>query len=61
MGGIGGWPKYDRRMRNDSRLRRGLWLEYATLGWNVVGTIITLTAAMLACISHTNQVHRGSE
>jgi divalent metal cation (Fe/Co/Zn/Cd) transporter len=29
-------------------LRRGLWLEYATLGWNVVGCIIVLAAAWLA-------------
>ena len=29
-------------------LRRGLLLEYATLGWNVVGTIIVVTAALQA-------------
>lgn len=29
-----------------SLLRRGLWLEYATLGWNVAGTGVTLIAAM---------------
>ena len=29
-------------------MRRGLWLEYATLGRNVVGTIIVLTAAVRA-------------
>ena len=35
-------------MENSSLLRRGLWLEYATLGWNVVGTAITLFAAVRA-------------
>jgi len=29
-------------------LRRGLWLEYATLGWNIVGTGVVLTAAVQA-------------
>ena len=29
-------------------LRRGLWLEYATLAWNVVGTIIVAVAAIEA-------------
>lgn len=29
-------------------LRRGLWLEYATLGWNVVGSAVVLGAAVLA-------------
>lgn len=29
-------------------LRRGLWLEYATLGWNVVGTVVMLFAAIRA-------------
>jgi divalent metal cation (Fe/Co/Zn/Cd) transporter len=29
-------------------LRRGLWLEYATLGWNVVGSVIVLLAAVAA-------------
>jgi divalent metal cation (Fe/Co/Zn/Cd) transporter len=29
-------------------LRRGLALEYATLGWNVVGTIVVLLAALAA-------------
>ena len=28
--------------------RRGLWLEYATLGWNVVGSAIVLAAAVSA-------------
>ena len=28
-------------------LRRGLPLEYATLGWNVVGTVIVMLAALL--------------
>jgi divalent metal cation (Fe/Co/Zn/Cd) transporter len=35
-------------MRPISLLRRGLWLEYATLGWNVVGTVIVLFAAVRA-------------
>jgi len=29
-------------------LRRGLRLEYATLGWNVVGSVVVLVAAILA-------------
>ena len=29
-------------------LRRGLRLEYATLGWNIVGIVITLAAAVAA-------------
>jgi uncharacterized membrane protein YkvA (DUF1232 family) len=29
-------------------LRRGLRLEYATLGWNVVGVVVTLAAAVMA-------------
>lgn len=33
-------------MQADLLLRRGLWLEYATLGWNVVGTVIVLIAAV---------------
>jgi divalent metal cation (Fe/Co/Zn/Cd) transporter len=32
-------------MQSASLLRRGLWLEYVTLGWNVAGTIIILIAA----------------
>jgi divalent metal cation (Fe/Co/Zn/Cd) transporter len=28
--------------------RRGLWLEYATLGWNVVGSVLVLAAAVAA-------------
>jgi divalent metal cation (Fe/Co/Zn/Cd) transporter len=28
--------------------RRGLWLEYATLGWNVVGSVLVLLAAAAA-------------
>jgi divalent metal cation (Fe/Co/Zn/Cd) transporter len=35
-------------MDRSSLLRRGLWLEYATLGWNVVGTAVVLIAAMRA-------------
>src|SRR5579862_196500 len=29
-------------------LRRGLALEYATLGWNVVGSVIAIVAALAA-------------
>ena len=28
--------------------RRGLWLEYVTLGWNVVGSVLVLVAAAAA-------------
>lgn len=35
-------------MRSPALLRRGLRLEYATLGWNVAGTVIVLTAAIQA-------------
>jgi divalent metal cation (Fe/Co/Zn/Cd) transporter len=35
-------------MQSPSLLRRGLWLEYVTLGWNVIGTIIMLIAARQA-------------
>lgn len=28
--------------------RRGLWLEYATLGWNVIGSVVVLAAAVAA-------------
>ncbi len=35
-------------MQNNRLLRRGLWLEYATLGWNVVGSSLTLYAARAA-------------
>jgi divalent metal cation (Fe/Co/Zn/Cd) transporter len=35
-------------MQSASLLRCGLWLEYATLGWNVVGTVIVLLAAVRA-------------
>ena len=33
-------------MQSASLLRLGLWFEYATLGWNVVGVIIILIAAV---------------
>ena len=29
-------------------LRRGLLLEYTTLGWNVVGTVVVIAAAVQA-------------
>jgi divalent metal cation (Fe/Co/Zn/Cd) transporter len=35
-------------MRNARLLQRGLWLEYTTLGWNVVGTVIVVAAAVAA-------------
>lgn len=35
-------------MKHPSLLQRGLWLEYATLGWNVVGTVVILIAAVRA-------------
>ena len=35
-------------MQSALLLRRGLWLEYTTLGWNVVGTAIILIAAVRA-------------
>ena len=39
---------YHGAMQSISLLRRGLWLEYATLGWNIVGTVIVLIAAVQA-------------
>jgi divalent metal cation (Fe/Co/Zn/Cd) transporter len=33
-------------MQSISLLRCGLWLEYATFGWNIAGTIILLIAAV---------------
>ena len=33
-------------MTRSGLLQRGLWLEYATLGWNVVGTVIVLLTAI---------------
>lgn len=35
-------------MTNAALLRRGLYLEYATLGWNVVGVVIVVAAAVAA-------------
>src|SRR3954447_25304449 len=35
-------------MKHLSTLQRGLWLEYATLGWNVIGAVVILIAAMRA-------------
>lgn len=32
----------------DSLLRRGVRLEYATLGWSVVGTVVVFIAAIAA-------------
>jgi divalent metal cation (Fe/Co/Zn/Cd) transporter len=33
---------------NDNLLKRGLRLEYLTLGWNVVGTAVVMVAAVIA-------------
>lgn len=38
----------DRRSDRAALLTRGLRLEYATLGWNVVGTVILIVAALRA-------------
>jgi divalent metal cation (Fe/Co/Zn/Cd) transporter len=38
----------DDRGRTDALVRRGLLLEYGTLGWNVAGCVIVLVAAYLA-------------
>jgi divalent metal cation (Fe/Co/Zn/Cd) transporter len=35
-------------MSNAGLLRRGLYLEYMTLGWNIVGVVIVLVAAFAA-------------
>ena len=35
-------------MTDAALLRRGLRLEYATLGWNVVGTVVVVLAAVAA-------------
>lgn len=36
-------------MERAERLRRrGLWLEYVTLGWNAVGSLVVLAAAVVA-------------
>ena len=35
-------------MQQTSLLKRGLWLEYMTLGWNVVGVVIVVIAAYMA-------------
>ena len=34
--------------RRAALTRRGLWLEYTTLSWNVVGSVIVLAAAVVA-------------
>ena len=33
---------------NNQLLQRGLYLEYVTLGWNIVGTVIVIAAAISA-------------
>lgn len=37
-----------RGMTDSALLRRGLRLEYVTLGWNVVGTVVVVAAAVAA-------------
>ena len=37
---------YSRSMQTDSLLRCGLWLEYVTLLWNVVGSTVVILAAI---------------
>lgn len=34
--------------RHAALVRRGLWLEYATLGWNVIGVVLVVWAAIVA-------------
>jgi divalent metal cation (Fe/Co/Zn/Cd) transporter len=41
-------PGAARPLERPSLLRRGLWLEYATLGWNVVGVVVLAAAAIAA-------------
>ena len=36
------------RLASARLLRRGLWLEYLTLGWNVVGSVVILASAARA-------------
>jgi divalent metal cation (Fe/Co/Zn/Cd) transporter len=38
----------DVSLRRERLLARGLWLEYATLGWNVVGTVVVVASAVAA-------------
>ncbi|GCE07094.1 cation transporter [Dictyobacter aurantiacus] len=35
-------------MNTAALIKRGLWLEYLTLGWNVVGVVIVIIAAIAA-------------
>jgi divalent metal cation (Fe/Co/Zn/Cd) transporter len=35
-------------IRRATLVRQGLWLEYTTLGWNVVGSVLVVWAAILA-------------
>jgi divalent metal cation (Fe/Co/Zn/Cd) transporter len=35
-------------LRRERLLARGLWLEYVTLGWNVVGSVVVVTSAIAA-------------
>lgn len=41
-------PSIDGTLNHDALLRRGLGLEYATLGWNVIGLGVLATAALAA-------------
>ena len=42
------WQAKSERIVKPDSLKRGLYLEYATLGWNVVGTAFVITAAISA-------------
>ena len=35
-------------MTDTALLKRGLYLEYATLGWNIVGVVVVAAAAIAA-------------
>jgi len=46
---ISNLPKSERELRADNKLlRRGLLLEYLTLGWNVVGSVIVILSGLQA-------------
>jgi divalent metal cation (Fe/Co/Zn/Cd) transporter len=38
----------DALLRREKLLARGLWLEYVTLGWNVVGSVVVIGSAVAA-------------
>jgi divalent metal cation (Fe/Co/Zn/Cd) transporter len=43
-----GQPSDTSQSRDAQLLRRGLGLEYATLGWNVIGVVVTAVGAIVA-------------